>query len=92
MTTIHMDIEAMRRIQNELMEIQGQIQNKVLALRRNYQGLPNAWIGSSANEYFDHYTEFDGNVTNIVERIGEIASELSAEIANYENMDNGLFG
>jgi len=92
MTTIHMDVEAMRRIQNDLMEIQGQIQNKVLALRRNYHGLPNIWVGNSANEYFDHYSEFDSNVINIVERIGEITSELSVEIANYESMDSGLFG
>jgi WXG100 family type VII secretion target len=92
MTTIHMDIDAMLQIQHSLVEIQGQIQSRVLALRRNYQGLPHNWMGHSANEYFDYYTEFDGNVTAIVERLGDIASELSAEIANWESMDNGLGG
>ncbi len=90
MTTIHMDIEAMRRIQNDLNDIQGHIQNKLQALRRNYQGLPDSWISNSANEYFDYYTEFDGNVKKIMDKISDIASELSAEIANYETMDKGL--
>ena len=90
MTTIHMDIEAMQRIQRNLIEIQGQIQDRIQALRRNYQSLPYNWIGDSANEYFDHYTEFEANVTSVVETLGEIASELAIEIANWESMDNGL--
>lgn len=90
MTTLHMDIEAMLRVQRSLVEIQSKIQERVQALRRNYQGLPQHWVGPSANEYFDYYTEFDGNVSSIVERLGDIASELSVEIANYESLDNGL--
>jgi len=90
MTTLHMDIEAMLRIQSSLVDIQSEIQERVQALRRNYQGLPQHWMGNSANEYFDYYTEFDGQITTIVERLGEIASELSVEIANYESLDNGF--
>lgn len=90
MTTLHMDIEAMLRVQRSLVDIQSKIQERVQALRRNYQGLPHNWVGHSANEYFDYYTEFDGNVSSIVERLGDIASELSVEIANYESLDNGL--
>ena len=92
MTTIHMDIEAMRRIQNDLNYISGHIQNKLQALRRNHQGLPNNWISNSANEYFDYYAEFEGNVKSIMDKISDIASELSAEVTNYESMDKGLGG
>ncbi|MFZ5858009.1 MAG: WXG100 family type VII secretion target [Chloroflexota bacterium] len=90
MTTLHMDIDAMLRIQHSLLDIQGKIRDRSQALRRNYQGLPHHWIGNSANEYFDYYNEFDGQITTIVERLGEIASELSVEIANYESLDDGF--
>jgi WXG100 family type VII secretion target len=90
MTTLHMDTDAMRRIQHGLLDVQVKIKERVQALRRNYEGLPHNWMGYSANEYFDHYTEIDGNISSIVERLGDIANELSAEIANYEALDNGL--
>lgn len=90
MTTLHMDIEAMLHIQRSLVDIQSKIQERVQALRRNYQELPYNWVSHSANEYFDYYTEFDGNISSIVERLGDIASELSVEIANYESLDEGF--
>lgn len=90
MTTLHMDTDAMRRIQHNLVDIQSKIRDRVQALRRNSEELRYNWMGNSANEYFDYYTEFDGNITAIVERLGEIASELSVEIANYESLDEGF--
>jgi uncharacterized protein YukE len=85
-----MDIDAMLRIQHSLLDIQAKIRGRVDALRRNNQGLPHNWMGNSANEYFDYYAEFDGQINTIVERLGEIASELSVEIANYESLDKGF--
>ncbi|MCG3146419.1 MAG: WXG100 family type VII secretion target [Anaerolineales bacterium] len=90
MTTLHMDIEAMLRVQRGILDIQTKIRERVQALRSNYQGLPPHWMSNSANEYFDHYAEFDGNINTIVERLGEIASELSVEIAHYESLDKGF--
>jgi len=90
MSTIHMDIEAMLQVQRNLLEIQSSILRRVEALRRNCQELPLHWMGNSANEFFDYYAEFDGHINAIVERLGEIASELSVEIANYESMDAGF--
>ncbi|OQY90411.1 MAG: hypothetical protein B6D38_03720 [Anaerolineae bacterium UTCFX1] len=90
MTTLHMDVDAMLRAQRNLLDIQSKIRERSEALRRNCQGLPTHWIGNSANEYFDYYTEFDSHVNSIVAQLGEIASELSVEIANYESLDKGF--
>lgn len=90
MTILHMDVDAMRRIQRSLVDIQAKLRERSTALRRNYQGLPNHWMGNSANEYFDYYAEFDSHINSILAQLGEIASELSVEIANYESLDKGF--
>ncbi len=92
MTTIHMDVDAMRRVQHSLRGLQGQIQDRIMPLRRNAQGLPQSWIANSANEYFDYYAEFDTYISSLIERLGDMASELSAEIARWERMDDGFAG
>lgn len=92
MTTIHMDVDAMRRIQHSLVVIQGQIQDRVIPLRQNFQALPPSWIAQSANEYFDYYSEFDTYINGLIERLGDMASELSGEIAAWERMDDGFAG
>lgn len=90
MTTLHMDTNAMRRIQRSLADIESKIQNRVQSLRRNSQGLSYHWVGNSANEYFDYYAELDGNINRIMRRLDEVASDLSVEIAKYESLDDGL--
>jgi len=90
MTTIHMDVNAMRRIQHSLSAIPGQIQNKVMPLRRNHQGLSHDWVANSANEYFDYYADFDRNIARLLNRLNDLAAELSSEIARWEQMDKGF--
>ncbi len=90
MTVLHMDVDAMLRAQRSLLDIQSKIRARSEALRRANQGLPHDWIGNSANEYFDYYAEFDSHINSIVAQLGEIASELSVEIATYESLDDGF--
>lgn len=87
MTTLYMDIIAMRKIRRDLEEMRGQIQNRIQTLRRINQGLNNDWVGNSANEYLNRFNQIDARLAKISQRMDDIASELSVEIANWESID-----
>ena len=90
MTTVHMDIEAVRRIQHDLEDAREQIQDRLRPLKRINQNLHADWIATSANEYASYFNDIESRLSRITDRLDEIASGLSAEIANYENMDKKL--
>lgn len=88
MTTLYMDVSAMRAIQRELEKAASQIESQLVLLRRNNQALhQNTWIANSANQYHAQFSELTARLSNIAKGLRATSSELSAEIARWESMD-----
>jgi uncharacterized protein YukE len=88
MTTLYMDVSAMRAIQRELEKAAREIERQLVLLRRDNQILhQNTWIANSANQYHAQFSDLTARLNNIAKDLQATSSEISAEIAHWENMD-----
>jgi len=87
MTTMHMEVSGVRAVQRGLEVAASRIEQQLAILRRNNQGLYDAWIANSANEYQAQFSELEAQFTRIARGLEEISSELSTEIAIWESVD-----
>lgn len=88
MTTLYMDVSAMRAIQRELEKAAREIERQLVLLRRDNQILhQNTWIANSANQYHAQFSDLTARLNNIAKDLQATSSEISAEIAHWESMD-----
>ena len=90
MTTIHMDIDAARSVQNQLEKLHGSIQRIVQSTNATISGLPPHWRSHSADQFYAEYHDSMGEISGILGRLSEVAAALSSEIDNYERMAENL--
>jgi uncharacterized protein YukE len=86
MTTIHMDIDAARGVQNQLEKLHGSIQRIVQSTNATISGLPPHWRSHSADQFYGEYHECMGEISGMLGRLTEIAAALASEIDSYERM------
>lgn len=87
MNIMHMDVSAVRAVQRGLEVAASRIEQRLAALRRNNQGLYDAWVANSAIEYHDQFSELEARLTRVARGLEEISSELSTEIAIWQSTD-----
>ena len=86
MTTIHMDIDAMRGVQNDLEKLRGSIERIVQSTNGVVSGLPQHWRSQSADQFYAEYHESMGEISGLLGRLSEITSALGSEISSYERI------
>ena len=84
MPTIYMDADEMRAIQKKLIKLEQSIQRIASLTNTKIYGMAPYWQSTSANIFFDQYNEASGILSEVVETLGEIASELGTDIDSWE--------
>ena len=86
MTTIHMDVDAVRGIQSKLTQLRESIQRIVQSTNATMSGLPPHWRSNSADQFYAEYNDSMGEISGLIGRLGEITAGLASEIEKYEQM------
>lgn len=90
MTTIFMDVEAMRSIKKRLLELKADILRDIQTPATTVSGLHPDWRSNSANEFYTLFGDSAGNIKSIAKKLDEIADEIGDEIRNWERMADRL--
>jgi uncharacterized protein YukE len=91
MPTLHMEVEACRTTQQSLQNGYSNMDQLFKNMVNAVQGLQSgAWVGNSANEFFDQWGDFAGTVSAKIELLNTLATRLGAEITEWENMAQKL--
>jgi uncharacterized protein YukE len=91
MPTLHMEVEAARAAQKSLQDGYGIMDNTFNNMNNAITGLESgAWVGNSASEFFQRFSDFRGTVKAKIEELNNLQMQLSAEITEWENMAQKL--
>ncbi len=90
MTTVYMNVEQMRASQMKILQLQASIQRITSSTNSKIYGVAPHWQSTSANMFFDQYSEASGVFSEIIEVLGDLASELSSDIDSWEAMAENL--
>ena len=90
MTTVYMNADEMHAIQRKLLKLQSSIQRITSLTNTKIYGVAPHWQSTSANIFFEQYSEASGVFSEVVEVLGEIASELEVDIVAWEVMAEKL--
>jgi uncharacterized protein YukE len=91
MPSLHMEVETCRTTQQSL-------QQGYATMDSTFKGMVNAvgalesgaWVGNSATEFFNLFGEFKGTISAKLEELNNLATRLSAEINEWEQMSSKL--
>lgn len=86
MTAVYMNADEMHAIQRKLLKLQSSIQRITSLTNTKIYGVAPHWQSTSANIFFEQYGEASGVFSEVVEILGEIASELEVDITAWEVM------
>lgn len=86
MTTIHMDVEGVRRLQRNLRSVQEHIAREIHPVNVLVNNLPLHWRSNSSREFMTEYEIFEGNMARVLEELGEIAEQIQEEADRWERM------
>jgi len=87
MTTLHMEIEAARSTQSNMINTQSQLTSTVQSMTSSVQSLVgSAWMGNSASEFLNEYEQWRSSMTQMMEQLNNIAARLQNEIGEWEAM------
>lgn len=90
MKSIHLDVEAARAVQRNLLNQQASLNRLLQQMNGIVHGLPPCWQSGSAEEFFGYYYQSAGVIAGVASSLAEIASELDEAIAQWERMADQL--
>lgn len=90
MTTINMDVDAMRSIKRRLLELKADILRDIRPPMAAVSGLHSDWRSHSADEFYALFGDSAGSIKSIAEKLDELADEIGDEIRNWERMADRL--
>lgn len=90
MTTLHMEVEAARSTQSNMMNTYSQLTSLVQSMSSSVNGLQGSWLGNSATEFFGQYEQWRSQANNILEQLNQLSTRLQNEIAEWEAMASKL--
>jgi len=87
MATLHMEVEAARSTQSNMVNNRSQLESTVQTMTSAVQGLVgSAWMGNSANEFMNEYEQWRNTMNQLLEQLNTLNSRLMNEIVEWENM------
>jgi uncharacterized protein YukE len=91
MPTLHMEVEACRTAQQSLTNGYSNIDQTFKNMVNAVNGLQSgAWVGNSANEFFQLWGEVANTLSAKIEELNNLQLRLGAEITEWENMSQKL--
>ena len=91
MATLHMEVEAARSTQSNMVNNRSQLESTVQTMTSAVQGLVGSgWIGTSANEFLNEYEQWRNTMNQLLEQLNTLNSRLMNEIVEWENMASKL--
>jgi len=94
MTKIHMNINAARRVQRDVIRLRESIQRIVQKANTStnsiFYGHKPAWRGDSASEFQALYQDSISNISGVLDPLSEIASEIEDAIQYWESVARRL--
>ena len=91
MATLHMEVEAARSTQSNMVNNRSQLESTVQTMTSSVQGLVGStWMGNSANEFMNEYEQWRNTMNQLLEQLNTLNSRLMNEIVEWENMASKL--
>lgn len=90
MATLKMDIEAARTVELDINTSRDQIETSLNSMNAKVENLQPNWMGNSATQFFDRYTEMRTQLINYLESLGNLGTSLGQEISQWEEMARTL--
>ena len=85
MTTLHMDVDACRASQSNLMNTREQLATQVTNLAQAVDGMVGStWIAPAATEFQTSMHEWRTTMNNLLEQLATLGNRLNTEIADWE--------
>jgi WXG100 family type VII secretion target len=91
MSTLHMDVESVRNVSNQMKLAVDSLQQTLINLNESMSGLVgNAWHGNSSVEFQQVYEGWRSQVISEIDRLEQLRISLENEIAQWESMASRL--
>lgn len=90
MTTIHMNINAARNVQRDILRLRESIQRITQSMNTTVMGLPQHWRAASADQCMELYQDSLSRITGILEPLSEIAAEIEDAIEYWQSVADRL--
>lgn len=91
MALLHMEVETVQSTQARMVSEKEALLNHLAALTGQLnQTVGSAWIGSAASEFIQGYEALRSQLNQQLETLGQLATALNTEIAQWQEMASRL--
>lgn len=84
MKKIHMDVEEVREVKNNLLKLSESIQYIVQSTNGTIDSLPVHWRSPATDEFMGEYADSLSKISGILGPLGDMAAGLEEAIAEWE--------
>jgi uncharacterized protein YukE len=89
MAILHMDVDACRSTQSNMVSTKDQLANQATALLNAVNGTVGTnWIATGANTYQSDFQNWQASVNQLLEQLLTLSNRLNAEISEWEQVGN----
>ena len=86
MPTLHMDVEAIRSVQKQIVTNQSEMENLLTAINSSVETInQGAWMGNSAKQFFQMYEGWKSPMNHLLQTLQQMGTRLDSEVRQWED-------